>query len=165
MQRRSLVSLLVTSCLVVIVLTCCRDKAPKNLPQTLPEGVPPPTKLDREVFPPPSDQRSLLTWSEDQEEAIIANIREKLKPVDLLYDENKALEPHQALHLHHMKTGGTSVDHLLKCARERLESDLGYQVDHYSIHECARGKFKNCVTNSDDQVSSDVSSTISLRHA
>lgn len=46
--------------------------------------------------------------------------------------------------------GGTSIDHLLKCARERLAREKGYEFNHYSIHECARSQFRRCVQNSTD---------------
>jgi hypothetical protein len=46
--------------------------------------------------------------------------------------------------------GGTSIDELLKCARERLHNDMGYEFNHYSIHECARGAFRRCIQNSTD---------------
>lgn len=95
-------------------------------------------------------QRALVTWSKDEEEALIAEIREKLKPHPYLVGENNVLEPHQFLHLHHMKTGGTSIDHLLRCGRERLAKDFGSSMQHYSIHECARGMFKRCISDSND---------------
>ncbi|KAG7369293.1 sulfotransferase family protein [Nitzschia inconspicua] len=96
------------------------------------------------------------------------------------------LKPHQFLHLHHMKTGGTSIDHMLRCAMDRLRGKkqqqqrfyqtskdatkdefkvleqttttttttsggpLLYDVPYYSIHECSRSRFTQCLTNRDD---------------
>jgi hypothetical protein len=99
---------------------------------------------------PEFTKRSLLTWSPAEVEALVKEIRAKLKPRELKLDENGVLEPHQFLHLHHMKTGGTSIDHLLKCGRERLEKAQNVSFGHFSIHECARGSFKKCLEDSTD---------------
>ncbi len=133
-------SVVIPLCLLVVIFTCCKTKQKPT--EVL---VSPPKEIST-----PATERSLLTWSEDEERILIDTIRGKLRPKTLLVDENKALQSHQFLHLHHMKTGGTSIDHMLKCARERLTQDLGYSVHHYSIHECARGQFRRCVSNSTD---------------
>ena len=152
MQTKSLLSLLVASgCLAVSIYTLFQENSHGTSAATIPERIAP--NIPAAPLPqatPSETKRSLLTWTRDEEEAMIADIQKKLQPVELLVDENKVLEPHQALHLHHMKTGGTSVDHLLRCARNRLKNDLGYEVDHFSIHECARGQFRRCVENQDD---------------
>eukprot|EP00429_Kryptoperidinium_foliaceum_P026997 CAMPEP_0176138680 /NCGR_PEP_ID=MMETSP0120_2-20121206/70448_1 /TAXON_ID=160619 /ORGANISM="Kryptoperidinium foliaceum, Strain CCMP 1326" /LENGTH=355 /DNA_ID=CAMNT_0017474629 /DNA_START=71 /DNA_END=1134 /DNA_ORIENTATION=- len=142
-QHRLLLPTIVASCLLVIVLTCGKYQLQPASPEVY-------SKIaSARPAPEAMEGRSLLTSSQEEEEQLVARIRQKLRPVDLIVDENNALEPHQFLHLHHMKTGGTSIDHLLKCARERLGAQ-GYDVDHYSIHECARGKFRKCVENSKD---------------
>lgn len=46
------------------------------------------------------------------------------KPFDFDFDENGTIYPHQVLHLHHMKTGGTSMDSLLRCAVTRWQKVL-----------------------------------------
>ena len=129
-------------------------------------------------------------WTPDEQEMILAQIREKLRPHDLLWLQNDAgggdeddnadttsssslsssseelqfLRPRQFVHLHHMKTGGTSVDKILSCARERLSlqqdsTSLGkarINVSYTSIHECARGKFANCLANVNDPCRNDI---------
>jgi len=66
------------------------------------------------------------------------------------------MEPHQFLHLHHMKTGGTSIDKLLRCSMNRLkkssssESALNHDVPYYSIHECSRSRFASCLTDKEN---------------
>jgi len=60
--------------------------------------------------------------------------------------KKNALIPHQFLHLHHMKTGGTSIDRLLRCAMDRLRNEGDYDVPYYSIHECSRKRFATCLT-------------------
>ena len=61
------------------------------------------------------------------------------------------LEKHQFLHLHHMKTGGTSMDHLIKCAMTRLEHDSNRTVPYGSIHECSRRHYDSCKSKDDLQ--------------
>jgi hypothetical protein len=108
------------------------------------------------------------------ESALIAKIAEKLKPstirfigdtdkedgADTVKDgeietittqkKKQTMVPHQFLHLHHMKTGGTSIDHLLRCATKRLEKEANYTVPYYSIHECSRSRFSQCLSQQDN---------------
>ncbi|KAG7348578.1 sulfotransferase family protein [Nitzschia inconspicua] len=168
----------------------------------------------------PRVSRRLLLQDEISEEALIEKIAFKLKPVQLqvlsnddIDDDNDdnddndddkngemqerttlpKLKPHQFLHLHHMKTGGTSMDHMLRCAMDRLRgkqqqrqyhtipsssfsnnnnnmdttvpmttsevvvveqktttSGPLYDVPYYSIHECSRSRFTQCLQNRDD---------------
>jgi len=60
--------------------------------------------------------------------------------------QKRTLVPHQFLHLHHMKTGGTSIDRLLRCSMTRLKKEANYEVPYYSIHECSRTRFTKCLT-------------------
>jgi hypothetical protein len=60
--------------------------------------------------------------------------------------EKPTMVPHQFLHLHHMKTGGTSIDRLLRCSMDRLKKEANYSVPYYSIHECSRKRFATCLT-------------------
>jgi hypothetical protein len=154
--------------------------------------------------PPPSSSLSTLRVShrwllenEISEKALIQKIAAKLKPAVLQVinaegDENRSaniassssslpkLKPHQFLHLHHMKTGGTSIDHMMRCAMDRLQGKRGmyshlnsntassstweknngnddkntsgqlYSVPYFNIHECSRAQFSNCLGNSND---------------
>jgi hypothetical protein len=100
-----------------------------------------------------------------KEEGLINKIAQKLQPVEFqLFEEETeeksgeldigeitthkkdTLIPHQFLHLHHMKTGGTSIDRLLRCAMDRLRKEGDYDVPYYSIHECSRKRFATCLT-------------------
>lgn len=110
--------------------------------------------------------------TEDEEvtkqEALIEKIAKKLEPVSLRFfgdetEEEADLEmgqittgqrkmvPHQFLHLHHMKTGGTSIDRLLRCAMDRLKKEAKYIVPYYSVHECSRSRFASCLTNPENK--------------
>jgi hypothetical protein len=82
---------------IVIVSTCCKS------PETFVDPKQPPTVSP--LSTKEATERSLLTWSQDEEEVMLQQIREKLKPAPLLVDEENVLEPKQFLHLHNMKTG------------------------------------------------------------
>jgi len=50
----------------------------------------------------------------------------------------------QFAHLHHMKTGGTSLNDYIRCSIERL-NDYGKDVSFGSVTECAPGMIKSCL--------------------
>ena len=53
--------------------------------------------------------------------------------------------PKQFMHMHHMKTGGTSVDGLIRCALNRQkELHNGTAIPYYSMSECGSG-VKDCM--------------------
>ena len=124
--------------------------------------------------PEPRDVRAT------KEDVLLEKVVEKLQPVELrFYGENgepkldvgevsatkktkpngdtlgehqkRTMVPHQFLHLHHMKTGGTSVDRLLRCSMDRLKREANYEVPYYSIHECSRSRFADCLTDSENR--------------
>jgi hypothetical protein len=64
--------------------------------------------------------------------------------------QKRTMVPHQFLHLHHMKTGGTSIDRLLRCSTTRLKNEANYDVPYFSIHECSRERFKKCLNEPDN---------------
>jgi hypothetical protein len=61
------------------------------------------------------------------------------------------LEHRQFLHLHHMKTGGTSMDIYLRCAMERLKKDQNYTIPYGSIHECNKLSYDRCTSGNDSR--------------
>eukprot|EP00532_Pseudo-nitzschia_australis_P014622 CAMPEP_0168281822 /NCGR_PEP_ID=MMETSP0141_2-20121125/21970_1 /TAXON_ID=44445 /ORGANISM="Pseudo-nitzschia australis, Strain 10249 10 AB" /LENGTH=478 /DNA_ID=CAMNT_0008225369 /DNA_START=266 /DNA_END=1702 /DNA_ORIENTATION=- len=111
-----------------------------------------------------------------KEAELIAKISKKLHPVPLRFEngggatvtvegkvetittaktdkdsEKPKMAPYQVLHLHHMKTGGTSIDKLLRCSMNRLRREANYDVPYFSIHECSRKRFATCLTDSDNK--------------
>lgn len=73
-------------------------------------------------------------------------------------------EPRQFLHLHHMKTAGTSIDQLIDCGRTRFENNYYYYntnneeqklikeqsittIPYYNLHECDEIKYEMCYNN------------------
>mmetsp|Transcript_22634 Transcript_22634/g.49436 ORF Transcript_22634/g.49436 Transcript_22634/m.49436 type:complete len:473 (-) Transcript_22634:95-1513(-) len=76
----------------------------------------------------------------------IQDLQHRLAPKDfLLSRDGKTLMPRQFLHLHHMKTGGTSMDYLLRCATSRLHQ-MGYTVPFSTLHECSPSMYKQCLS-------------------
>jgi hypothetical protein len=162
-------AMVVTSCLLVIVYVCCNKNKTVVVPGTVsPTGIPqevsPTITKDITTATVNTKSRSLLFGADEDEEALLEKIRRKVQPVPLLFappssvvdgnsdgdgtpaTKNPVLQNHQVLHLHHMKTGGTSIDHLLRCAIDRLVNEVQWDVPYYSIHECSRKRFASCLS-------------------
>lgn len=80
----------------------------------------------------------------EEEPALVEEMRKRLAPRELRFTDENELELHQFLHLHQMKTGGTSMDRRLNCAIGRLFKDKGIKVPYGSIHECSTGRYISC---------------------
>ena len=180
------VCMIMMALMVVVISSCCHKKpAEKATPATTPATNP---------TAPQEKKRLLLLQDEASEQALVEKLAIKLQPAELqLLHENDdededaedntvetihikpKLKPHQFLHLHHMKTGGTSMDHMMRCAMDRLsgrkkkkpkrgkeetaavenENNEGgpilYDVPYYNIHECSRMRFQECLDNQDSK--------------
>lgn len=90
---------------------------------------------DTALFSITARHSTLPITNAEGESPTIAAMREKLRPVAL-----NATRKHQFLHLHHMKTGGTSMDGLLHCAMRRYGEKMQYQ----NLHECSRSHYERC---------------------
>jgi hypothetical protein len=58
------------------------------------------------------------------------------------------LSQHQFLHLHHMKTAGTSMDEVIQCGIARMKAMQGgvdRTVPYYNIHECSESSYRDCL--------------------
>lgn len=87
----------------------------------------------------------------DEEGAIVEELAERMKPRDLVFDKvTGTAEPHQFFHLHHMKTGGTSMDHIIRCGLTRACSD-NREVPYYRLSECGQSRYQACINNPDDR--------------
>lgn len=74
-------------------------------------------------------QRTNIATLENSVEAITARLQPRR--LQLEQNENKAIS-HQILHLHNMKTGGTSIDKRLICAIKRMSADYNVTIPRYS---------------------------------
>jgi hypothetical protein len=90
------------------------------------------------------------------DDAELAEMKQRLQPKQLLFiNENETanintLQQHQFLHLHHMKTGGTSLDGLVSCGMSRLK-DAGIQLKYTNLHECGESYYAKCVSGESEQ--------------
>lgn len=75
---------------------------------------------------------------DNDEEFLVQLVTEKLQKRDL------GLKPHQFAHLHHMKTGGTSFNSLLRCGLDRARSIRSADIPFYSLSECGWSHFYRC---------------------
>ena len=63
---------------------------------------------------------------------------------------NASVAGMQFAHLHHMKTGGTSLNDYIRCSVERL-NEYGKDVSLGSVTECAPGMIKSCLNRQKDE--------------
>lgn len=73
------------------------------------------------------NEESKITTLDSSVEAITA----RLQPRRLQLHHDKATS-HQILHLHNMKTAGTSIDRRLNCAIKRMIADYNITIPRYS---------------------------------
>jgi len=102
--------------------------------------------------------RTLVNRESDElefvnEEQYIEYLSKKLTPQHLntyptsnySEDNRTALQHHQFLHLHHMKTGGTSMNGLLQCAISRSrKTEKKEQIAYMNVQECSEERYRNC---------------------
>jgi hypothetical protein len=78
------------------------------------------------------------------------------KPFHFRYDDHNRSLPNQVLHLHHMKTGGTSMEGLIRCATNRWERVVSnnipsnkFDIPVTSLHECGLSMYNRCISKED----------------
>lgn len=90
-----------------------------------------------------------LVQGDQDEEFLIQQIRERLMPKDLDCGPDGG-PARQFAHLHHMKTGGTSINKVIKCAVTRAqETHMVHQIPYYSLSECGYSRFQRCMSGRD----------------
>lgn len=112
--------------------------------------------------------RSSSSNQVSNEEELFAELSERMKPRNFFveasanFTENKGnIPPKQFFHLHHMKSGGTSMNSYLNCGLRRAQTYYSDQVNPLSnrtiplklsrgsLSECAYSTFRQCMTNPD----------------
>jgi hypothetical protein len=88
---------------------------------------------------------STITQDDNAKQQELEALAQKLLQPQSFDTNSTSLTPHQFIHLHTMKTGGTSIDHMMQCAMERLKEQTSLQVPYYSLHECKRSYYKDCL--------------------
>jgi hypothetical protein len=66
-------------------------------------------------------------------------------------EETLSHNPKQFLHMHHMKTGGTTIDRMLGCMRDRADKMAAEvagngagRLKYFRVSECATGSIERC---------------------
>jgi hypothetical protein len=72
-------------------------------------------------------------------------VTENCEPRDLVLPGNTR----QFAHLHHMKTGGTSFNGVIRCALQRARSMRNEEIPFYSLSECGWDHFYSCFSGED----------------
>ena len=91
-----------------------------------------------------NDTVTSLSSSSKEDEDELAILQERFSKPHTFQINGDALIPHQFVHMHNMKTAGTSLDHMMKCAMERMRQDFHLEVPYYALHECSRGEYRRC---------------------
>jgi len=122
-------------------------------------------KTNLRPAPRPSDSFEEL---EIQQEIIINDLVERMKPRNFFADADAAFDnttdntidniiipPKQFFHLHHMKSGGSSLNRFLGCGLRRAKSyystheQHSLQLNQQHLSECSYSYFKKCTTETD----------------
>jgi len=86
---------------------------------------------------------------EKVEHEMIASLAERMRPRDI---DKGTLIPeasppaHQFFHLHHMKSGGTSLSSWISCGKSRMDVHLATA----GLSECGWGSYHRCIENESD---------------
>mmetsp|Transcript_13025 Transcript_13025/g.17933 ORF Transcript_13025/g.17933 Transcript_13025/m.17933 type:complete len:443 (-) Transcript_13025:38-1366(-) len=100
----------------------------------------------------------------------LESLAKRMEPRNILYnttidsDGNKTttFPPKQFFHLHHMKTGGTSIDAFLHCGTNRLSQQIGSPIPQYQLSECAHSTYQKCISHNYDACTSRVESAAKM---
>lgn len=97
-----------------------------------------------------------------------ADMAERLKPRDLEMIQDEATnqmvaKEKQFFHLHHMKTGGTSINSLINCALRRF-TPLHENVPFFSLSECSGKSYIQCIEQEDNHCRPKVNSSAAMSY-
>jgi len=122
---------------------------------------------------PPPRPSDALDELEIEQEDIINELVDRMKPRNFFADADAAFDnttddtsgniiipPKQFFHLHHMKSGGSSLNRFLGCGLSRAKpyysthEDHKLQLNQQRLSECSYGYFKKCTTEPNHQCNS-----------
>lgn len=108
-----------------------------------------------------------LSEPEIQHEEILKELADRMKPRNFFADADANFDdisdpnadrikilPKQFFHLHHMKSGGSSLNRFLDCGLSRAKSYYGthtqqLELSRGRLSECSSSRFKSCISESD----------------
>lgn len=134
-----------------------------------------------ERFSPVFEDNTQSIKNIDQE--VLQAMAERIKPRDIILtsvDEDESdLEdgegkeminldgppPKQFFHLHHMKSGGTSLSSHIACGLNRLQKSMtsGY-ISRYRLSECSSSSYHRCVDDPDATCNSSIDSAATMTY-
>ena len=87
--------------------------------------------------------QSNSTSIESQEFSLLTSLSQRMKPQPILYNTSTS-QPltHQFYHLHHMKSGGTSLSGWIRCGSSRADP----HIPTASLSECSQNFYNMCLT-------------------
>jgi hypothetical protein len=91
---------------------------------------------------------------EETEHTFVTSLAERMKPRTINIGDidpntgtvNIAPPTQQFFHLHHMKSGGTSLSGWISCGQSRLD----IKVSSSGLSECSGGSYRHCIQNEND---------------
>jgi len=96
--------------------------------------------------------------------ALLTELRQRMKPSDLICSTESCPEK-QFFHLHHMKSGGTSVDSWIYCVRKRFQqARQGLVIPSSSLSECSVTYFKDCLKDENHACRSRIASSAMMSY-
>lgn len=96
---------------------------------------------------------------EKSENELLKSVAQRMKPRTLQVFEkssNLTSPTKQFFHLHHMKSGGTSLSSWIRCGLSRLQSHLSRELDGVvsipstGLSECSWSSYHRCIANEED---------------
>lgn len=87
-------------------------------------------------------------------------VTENCEPRDLVLPGNTR----QFAHLHHMKTGGTSFNGVIRCALERARTLRNEEIPYYSLSECGWDHFQKCFGGEDPFCSQQTDESVVMQY-
>lgn len=97
---------------------------------------------------------------ETNEHQLILDLAHQMSPRPLR--TSSAPESHQFFHLHHMKSGGTSLSTLIRCGVSRQGAVQGQKIRTAGLSECSSGSYHKCVQNEDDNCRSRIKNAVTM---
>ena len=111
---------------------------------------------------------------EEDEEQFILNLAHTMKPRPLHHHHNHedhdpdepvsglSFRKHQFFHLHHMKSGGTSLSSWINCGTGRQQKITGTSVPSAGLSECSYKSYHKCVADDTNSCRKRIDSAVTM---
>jgi hypothetical protein len=123
-------------------------------------GVTTSNAITKESDVPPSEPFGESALENQDVEDHLESVTENCEPRDLVLPG----KTRQFAHLHHMKTGGTSFNGVIRCALERARSLRSEDIPFYSLSECGWDHFHKCLGGEDPFCSQQTDESVVMQY-